>query len=70
MSAHDGPRRTLGLLSVVTPMHDEQDNVRPLYDRLSAALDGLTWELVVTDDGSQRRARPRSWPSSPPPTSA
>src|SRR3954447_4561632 len=44
--------RTLGLLSVVTPMHDEQDNVRPLYDRLAAALDGLEWELVVTDDGS------------------
>jgi dolichol-phosphate mannosyltransferase len=44
--------RTLGLLSVVTPMHDEQDNVRPLYDRLTAALDGLDWELVVTDDGS------------------
>src|SRR3954451_19804284 len=47
-----GPVRTLGLLSVVTPMHDEQDNVRPLYDRLAAALDGLEWELVVTDDGS------------------
>src|SRR3954451_16976964 len=48
-----GPVRTLGLLSVVTPMHDEQDNVRPLYDRLAAALDGLEWELVVTDDGSK-----------------
>src|SRR4051812_7565199 len=47
-----GPARTLGLLSVVTPMHDEQDNVRPLYDRLAAALAGLEWELVVTDDGS------------------
>jgi glycosyltransferase involved in cell wall biosynthesis len=45
--------RTLGLLSVVTPMHDEQDNVRPLYDRLAAALEGLEWELVVTDDGSK-----------------
>jgi len=52
-AAHDGPRRTLGLLSVVTPMHDEQDNVRALYERLSAALDGLPWELVVTDDGSR-----------------
>src|SRR5215210_7013838 len=47
-----GTARTLGLLSVVTPMHDEQDNVRPLYDRLGAALAGLEWELVVTDDGS------------------
>src|SRR3954469_18678164 len=47
-----GPARTLGLLSVVTPMPDEQDNVRPLCDRLGAALAGLEWELVVTDDGS------------------
>jgi dolichol-phosphate mannosyltransferase len=44
--------RPLGLLSVVTPMHDEQDNVRALYERIAAALDGLEWELVVTDDGS------------------
>jgi dolichol-phosphate mannosyltransferase len=50
----DVPRtRALGLLSVVTPMHDEQDNVRPLYERLSAALRGVDWELVVTDDGSK-----------------
>ena len=34
-------------------MHDEQDNVRPLYERVAAALDGLDWELVVTDDGSK-----------------
>jgi dolichol-phosphate mannosyltransferase len=34
-------------------MHDEQDNVRPLYDRVSGALHGIDWELVVTDDGSK-----------------
>src|SRR3954452_20109179 len=45
--------RTLGLLSVVTPMHDEEDNVRPLYERLVAALHGMDWELVVADDGSK-----------------
>jgi dolichol-phosphate mannosyltransferase len=50
----DVPRtRTLGLLSVVTPMHDEQDNVRPLYDRMCSALAGIDWELVVADDGSR-----------------
>jgi len=52
-AAPHGPARTLGLLSVVTPMHDEEDNVRPLYDRIRTALDGLDWELVVTDDGSK-----------------
>jgi glycosyltransferase involved in cell wall biosynthesis len=40
------------LISVVTPMHDEQDNARALYERVSAALEPFTWELVVVDDGS------------------
>jgi glycosyltransferase involved in cell wall biosynthesis len=34
-------------------MHDEEGNVRALYDRVVATLDGLEWELVVTDDGSK-----------------
>jgi glycosyltransferase involved in cell wall biosynthesis len=46
-------RRQLGLLSVVTPMHDEQDNARKLYERVAAALEGVEWELVVVDDGSR-----------------
>jgi glycosyltransferase involved in cell wall biosynthesis len=41
-------------LSVIIPIKDEQDNVRPLHDRLRAALDptGLTYELLFVDDGS------------------
>src|SRR4051794_29936850 len=46
-------QRELGLLSVVTPMHDEQDNARLLYERVAAALEGMNWELVVVDDGSR-----------------
>jgi dolichol-phosphate mannosyltransferase len=34
-------------------MHDEQDNARALYERVVAALDPYTWELVVVDDGSR-----------------
>ena len=49
------PVRDLRLLSVVTPMHDEEDNVRAFYDRVCAALQGLDFELVVTDDGSRDR---------------
>jgi glycosyltransferase involved in cell wall biosynthesis len=42
-------------LSVVIPIKDERDNLRPLHERLCRALDGqgLTWEVVVVDDGSQ-----------------
>src|SRR6476620_8030303 len=53
MDEQPRPARTLGLLSVVTPMHDEEGNVRPLYERVAAALDGVDWELVITDDGSK-----------------
>ena len=41
------------LLSVVVPVKDERDNVRPLADRVRAALGTATpWELVFVDDGS------------------
>ncbi len=43
------------LLSVVVPVKDERQNVRPLAERVRAALDGTgcgPWELVFVDDGS------------------
>jgi glycosyltransferase involved in cell wall biosynthesis len=40
------------LLSVVIPMKDERANVRPLVDRVRAALRGVSWELILVDDGS------------------
>lgn len=41
------------LLSVVVPVKDERDNVRPLADRLRDALrGGPAWEVVFVDDGS------------------
>ncbi len=40
------------LLSVVIPMKDERDNVRPLVEKVRAALRGISWELVLVDDGS------------------
>ena len=52
--------REPGLISVVTPMHDEEGNARALYERVAAALEPYDWELVVVDDGSQGRHRPRS----------
>jgi glycosyltransferase involved in cell wall biosynthesis len=40
------------LVSVVIPVKDERDNVRPLVERVRAALAGAEWELVFVDDGS------------------
>jgi dolichol-phosphate mannosyltransferase len=39
-------------LSIVIPAYNEQDNVRRMYERLTAALDGLelAWELIFSVD--------------------
>jgi glycosyltransferase involved in cell wall biosynthesis len=40
------------VLSIVIPAYNEQDNVRPVYERLARALDGLQleWELIFSVD--------------------
>ena len=42
-------------LGIVVPVHNEQDNVVPLYRELVAALDpaGISFELLFVDDGSR-----------------
>lgn len=48
------PTPTLDL-SVVIPIYHEQDNITPLYDELSAALNALNlrYEVIAVDDGSR-----------------
>ena len=42
------------MLSVVVPVHNEQDTIHPLIDEIVAALHGVTeFEIVFVDDGSQ-----------------
>jgi len=40
--------------SIVVPLHNEQENVTDLYDRLKAVMEanGETFEIVMVDDGS------------------
>jgi glycosyltransferase involved in cell wall biosynthesis len=45
--------RDMALLSVVTPMCDEERTVAAFHERVTRALDGLEFELVVVDDGSR-----------------
>jgi glycosyltransferase involved in cell wall biosynthesis len=42
-------------ISVVVPVHDEEENVGPLYEALRSSLNELdrTYEIVVVDDGSR-----------------
>ena len=61
--------RTLRLLSVVAPVFDEEELVEAFYARVCAALEGIPFELVLVDDGSQRphaaSCSPR-WPTRDP----
>ncbi len=39
-------------LSVVVPMMNEEDNVKPLFKAIREALKGIDYELILVDDGS------------------
>ena len=41
-------------ISIVIPLHDEEDNVVPLHEELSDVLDqlGVVYEVILVDDGS------------------
>jgi polyisoprenyl-phosphate glycosyltransferase len=41
------------LVSVAAPMHDEEDTAAAFHARVSAALAGVPFELVIVDDGSR-----------------
>lgn len=44
-------------LSVVVPVLDEEDNLKPLYDQITGALDGaFAYEVLFIDDGSKDRS--------------
>lgn len=47
--------RELALLSVVTPMYQEEATAEAFYARVRDALGSLPWELVIVDDGSSDR---------------
>jgi polyisoprenyl-phosphate glycosyltransferase len=48
-------RRELGLLSIVTPVLNEEKIVEELHRRISTAVEGLPVEIVIVDDGSTDR---------------
>ena len=46
------------LLSIVSPVFNEEDNLHLLYERVSSVCAGLPydWEMVLVDDGSRDRS--------------
>jgi dolichol-phosphate mannosyltransferase len=47
--------RNLSLLSVVAPVFDEEGSLPEFHRRLSGALEGADYEIVLVDDGSTDR---------------
>jgi len=39
-------------LSVVVPVHNEAENLKPLLDEIGLALNGFDYEIIYVDDGS------------------
>lgn len=61
MSNDETTRNAPRLLSVVVPVHDEQETLEELVRRLTAVLDdlpGLEGEIVLVDDGSRDMSYP------------
>jgi polyisoprenyl-phosphate glycosyltransferase len=50
----DGGARPL--VSVVVPVHDEEEGLAELRRRVEAALQGLDYEVICVDDGSEDRS--------------
>jgi glycosyltransferase involved in cell wall biosynthesis len=48
-----GAERTLGLLTVVAPMYDEEGTAEEFYSRVVSALSGIPFELILVDDSSK-----------------
>jgi polyisoprenyl-phosphate glycosyltransferase len=52
VSGPDEGGRTLNLLSVVAPVYNEEATIEQFYARVCSALAGLSFEIVLVDDGS------------------
>jgi len=51
-SDRDLQRRNPSLVSVVVPVFNERENLKPLADGIQAALKDTNYELILVDDGS------------------
>ena len=48
-------------LSLVIPVMNEEENIRPLLDAVRQALAGIDYEIVLVDDGSTDGTKKEFW---------
>ena len=52
----DGSEHSLSnfapMISIIAPAYNERENIKPLVEALSEAMQGQEWELIVVDDDS------------------
>ena len=42
-------------VSIVVPVYNEEESLKPLYEKLKA-LEGFVWEAILVNDGSQDKS--------------
>jgi dolichol-phosphate mannosyltransferase len=52
LASDTAPATSRPTLSVIVPTYRESGNIPVLFERMKAALDGLSWEMIVVDDDS------------------
>jgi glycosyltransferase involved in cell wall biosynthesis len=47
-------------LSLVIPIMNEEDNIKPLFEAVERALEGIDYEVIIVDDGSTDKSVKRA----------
>lgn len=44
-------------ISIVVPLYNEEQNMKPLVEQIEVALNGMNYEIILVDDGSMDQTR-------------
>lgn len=50
-------------VSIIVPTYNERDNLEELFSRISSALKGYDYEIIIVDDDSPDKPGRKRWNS-------